>query len=93
MANGSSHEGPARADRLREKLGSNKHMRLAALDEARQRGELPSYNDDSQSEITVNRMGVGAKLGLPRPARIALGFGLAFLLCCLGVAVIITVWR
>lgn len=93
MANGSHKPGPARADRLREELSSNRHMRLAAIDEARTRGELPNYNDDAASEITVNRQGVGAKLGLPRPARIAIGIGLAFLLCCLGVAVIITVWR
>lgn len=93
MANGSHKPGPARADRLREAMSSSKHMRMAAMDEARARGELPSYNDDSPSEITVNRSGVGARLGLPRPARIALGFGLSFLLCCLGLAVIITVWH
>ncbi len=92
MANGSSHEGPARADRLREQFAKNNRMRLAAIDEARTRGELPSYNDDSQSELSVTRNGVISKLGLPRPARIALGLGLTFLLCCLGVAVIITVW-
>lgn len=64
-----------------------------AIDETRERGELPSYNDDSPSEITVNRSGLGAKLGLPRMARMAIGFGLGFLFVCCGVWLVLRAWK
>lgn len=62
------------------------------VDEERARGELPSYNDDQPSEITVNKSGIGAKLGLPRLARQAIGIGLGFLLICCGVAIVAHFW-
>jgi hypothetical protein len=65
-----------------------KHDRFlqGAIDEERARGELPSYNDDSAADITVNKTGIAAKLGLPRFARQAIGFGFAVLIAALGIA-------
>ena len=84
MPSGDNREGPARADRIREEMRSRENYLQRVIDEERERGQLPSYNDDSPSEITVNRQGLGARLGLPRLARqvigIAIGIGLASLL-------------
>lgn len=80
MASGDSREGSARADRIREEMRSHGRYLQRVVDEERERGELPSYNDDSPSEITVNsKLGnMGAKLGLPRTARMVIGI-------CIGV--------
>ena len=92
MANGSSHEGPARGDRIRE-IG-HKHDRLLQkeIDAARSRDELPSYNDDGESEITGNWKQVNAKIPLPRSARIAIGFGLAALLFAGAIVAVLRAW-
>lgn len=60
MANGSHKEGPAYADRLREKYG--KHLRATerAIQEER---KLEPYREDmdSVSEVTLGKEGVRAK--------------------------------
>lgn len=97
MASGDNREGPARADRVREEMRVHGRYLQRMVDEERARGELPSYNDDSPSEITVNRQGLGAKLGLPRFARqvigIAIGVGLASLLIAGAVVAVLRAWR
>ena len=80
MANGSSHEGPARADRLREKYERMHRRAQGKLDAVPISRELPAYREeqDSNSEVTVGigeRVKVGAKGIPPR----ALGFAIAVL--------------
>ncbi len=77
MANGSHHEGPARADRLREKYARMHKRTQAKLDAVR---ELPPYREEmeSNSEVTVGigeKVKVGAK-GIPPKA---LGFAIGVL--------------
>ncbi len=61
MANGSGHEGPARADRYREKYAKMFRRTQRKLDAVPIHRELPMYREtaDSNSEITV---GYGEKL-------------------------------
>lgn len=80
MANGSSHEGPARADRLREKYERMHRRAQTKLDVVPINRELPAYREemDSHSEVTVGigeRVKVGAKGIPPR----ALGFAIGVL--------------
>jgi len=75
MANGSHKAGPAQADRLREEGVKRGRWLQQAIDNIPET-ELSPY-DDSPAEITGSFQGVGAKLGLPRPARMALGIALA----------------
>jgi len=60
MANGSSHEGPARADRYREKYERMFRRTQAELDAVR---ELAPYREemDSVSEVTLGKEGLKAK--------------------------------
>jgi hypothetical protein len=92
VANGSGHEGPARADRIRNE--SDKHARhlQRMVDEERARGELPSYTDEGDTELTANRHGLRIKSTFPRIARIIVGAGLAFFLVCCGVALVAHFW-
>lgn len=55
MANGSSHEGPARADRYREKYERMFRRTQSKLDKVPISRELPAYREDmdSVSEVTV----------------------------------------
>ena len=96
MANGSSREGPARGDRIREIGHKHDRMLQKEVDAARERDELPSYNDDGESEITGNWKQVNAKLPLPRQARmvigVGLGIGLTALLLALAVVAVLNVW-
>lgn len=66
MANGSSHEGPARADRYREKYERMFRRTQKKLDQVPLNRELPAYREDmdSVSEVTVERLGIRAK-GIP----------------------------
>ena len=86
MASGDNREGGARADRVREEQRAHGRYLQRVIDEERARGELPSYNDDAPSEITVNRQGLGAKLGLPRAARMVIGIGAGIGIAALMVA-------
>lgn len=84
MANGSSFEGPARADRLREKYARMHKRTQDKLDAAR---ELSPYREeqDSVSEVTVGigeRVKVGAK-GIP-----PLALGAALVVLALAAAVV-----
>lgn len=72
MANGSHHEGPARADRLREKYARLHKRAQAKLDRVPISRDLPAYREemDSVSEVTVGfgeKLKVGAK-GIPGKA-------------------------
>ncbi len=72
MANGSHHEGPARADRLREKYARMHKRSQSKLDLVPLHRELPAYREDmdSNSEVTVGigeKVKVGAK-GIPPKA-------------------------
>ncbi len=60
MANGSSHEGPARADRYREKYERMFRRTQSKLDAVR---ELAPYREemDSVSEVTLGKEGLRAK--------------------------------
>jgi len=60
LANGSSFEGPARADRLREKYARMHKRTQDKLDAAR---ELAPYREemDSVSEVTLGKDGLRAK--------------------------------
>lgn len=69
MANGSSHEGPARGDRYRDKYARMHKRTQAKLDKVPISRDLPAYREemDSHSEVTVGigeRVKVGAK-GIP----------------------------
>ncbi len=80
MANGSHHEGPARADRLREKYARMHKRSQSKLDLVPLHRELPAYREDmdSNSEVTVGfgeKLKVGAK-GIPPKA---LGFAIGVL--------------
>ncbi len=80
MANGSHHEGPARADRLREKYARMHKRSQSKLDLVPLHRELPAYREDmdSNSEVTVGigeKVKVGAK-GIPPKA---LGFAIGVL--------------
>ncbi len=86
MANGSSHEGPARADRLREQFSRNQRMRQTALATQSENRDLPSYRE-SDSEITANTSGLHAK-GIPRFAWWMIGAGIALFLACVGIAIV-----
>lgn len=68
MANGSGSDGPATADRMREKYAKYNRMTQRALDEARQpvgagvepyREEMDSV---TETELTVGKDGVTTKL-------------------------------
>lgn len=88
MANGSSHEGPARGDRYREKYARNFRRTQAKLDKIPISRDLPAYREemDSVSEITV---GIGERVKVsakgPVPAR---ALGAVLLILALAVAVI-----
>ena len=80
MGNGSHREGPARADRLREKYARLHKRAQAKLDRVPISRDLPAYREemDSVSEVTVGfgeKVKVGAK-GIPPKA---LGFALGVL--------------
>ncbi len=82
MANGSSHEGPARADRLREKYAKHSRLTQRAID------ELPPYRAEMDSEITVNTKGLQAK-GVP-----GWMLGAAIIILAFAAAVVIVMrWR
>lgn len=74
--------------RIRDDGAKHDRTLQRAIDEERARGELPSYNDDGPSEITAtSKLGtLSTKLGLPRAARMAIGFGFAVLIGALGIA-------
>lgn len=68
MANGSRKEGPAHADRLREKYAKHKRLTQKALDDARNPvsshppGPEPYREEmDSVSEVTLGREGIKVK--------------------------------
>lgn len=63
MANGSSHEGPARGDRIREKYASMFRRTQAELDKVPLPRDLPAYREDmdSVSEVTLGKEGLKAK--------------------------------
>jgi hypothetical protein len=96
VPSGSGSEGPARHDRVRE-IGAKYERELQrAIDEDRAHGRLPSYSDDEPSEITVNRGGIAAKLGLPRPARmvigVAIGVGIGALMIAAAIVAVLRFW-
>lgn len=87
VANGSSHEGPARADRLREKYAKHQRQTQRAFD------ALPPYtadDDSSPAEVTGSWQGITAKLGMPRWTRAVLGVSLSLGLLALLLAL---AWR
>ncbi len=73
MGNGSHKEGPARADRLREKYAKHNRMTQRALDEARRPvSSLPPPGSepyraemDSVSEVTLGKEGIKVKSRAP----------------------------
>jgi hypothetical protein len=72
LANGSHREGPARADRLREKYARLHKRAQAKLDRVPISRDLPAYREemDSVSEVSVGfgeKVKVGAK-GIPGKA-------------------------
>lgn len=84
MANGSHHEGPARADRLREKYARMHKRTQAKLDKVPIARDLPAYREemDSVSEVTVEKLGIRAK-GIPGKA-----LGAALIILALAAAVV-----
>ncbi len=89
MGNGSHREGPANADRLREKYAKHNRMTQRALDDARVpvsshppgAGVEPYRAEmDSVSEVTVGREGVKIKARSPWVTVVLAAFALvAFL--------------
>lgn len=72
MANGSHREGPANADRLREKYAKHNRLTQRALDDARvpvsshPPGSEPYREEmDSISEVTVGKEGIKVKARSP----------------------------
>lgn len=93
MGNGSHKLGPALADRVREAGAKHQRMLQHAIDEERARN-LPPYRDEMDSEVTANIRGITARLGLPRPARLAIGIALAIVIAAFGIgAVVVAVLR
>ena len=86
MANGSHREGPAAADRIREKHAKHARALQRALDE-----ELPPYRAEMESEdsTVTGPGGITAKLPIPRAGRMAIGFGLGVLFICVGIAIVL----
>lgn len=84
MANGSGHEGPARADRYREKYERMFRRTQKKLDQVPLSRELPAYREDmdSVSEVTVERLGIRAK-GIPGKA-----LGAALVILAIGAVVV-----
>lgn len=83
MPNGNK-PGPATAERIREQGAKHGRLLQKAIDQAR--GEMVSDWDES-SEVKAGP--VHARLGLPRPARMAIGFALAFLIITLGATLVL----
>ncbi len=68
MANGSSHEGPARGDRTREKYEPMFRRTQQALDRVPIAADLPAAREEMDSgEIDLAKLGVKAK-GIPSKA-------------------------
>jgi hypothetical protein len=87
VANGSSHEGPARGDRYREKYARKHRRTQAKLDKVPLSRELPAYREEmeSNSEVTVGfgeKLKVGAK-GIPSKA-----LGAALVILAIGAVVV-----
>jgi hypothetical protein len=96
LASGGDSSGDAKRDRVLEEGGKYDRYLQRAIDEDRAQGRLPSYSDDEPSEITVNRGGIAAKLGLPRPARmvigIAIGVGIGALMIAAAIVAVLRFW-
>ena len=84
MANGSSHEGPARADRYREKYERMFRRTQSKLDAVR---ELAPYREemDSVSEVTV---GIGDKHKVTAKGIPPLALGAAIVVIALAAAAV-----
>ena len=103
MANGTVDEKVARADRIREQSAfeqkrAEQNRRgtqnaLAALKESVKPGTEPYRVEMDSVDSTVTAPWVTAKLPLPRMARMAIGFGLGFLLVCCGVWLLLRAWK
>lgn len=90
MANGTTRESLARADRMRERHEQDQKATRNALTNMRcARGErdLPSYRE-SDSEITANTQGLHAR-GIPRFAWWMLGLGIMIFISAAGVALVV----
>jgi hypothetical protein len=93
LANGSGHEGPARADRYREKYARMHKRTQAKLDKVPISRDLPAYREEmeSNSEVTVGfgeKLKVGAK-GIPSKA---LGAALIILAVAAAIVAVLRAW-
>ena len=98
MANGTSDEKLARADRIKEQSDkaqkqAEQHRRgtanaIAALREATAR-ELPPYRAEMDSSSELTAPGITAKMPLPERARLAIGYALAVVLVATGIGGVI----
>ncbi len=91
MANGTTHQAIARADRMRERQEQDQKATRNALNNMRQTAgqgrELPAYRE-SDSEITANAQGLHAR-GIPRFAWWMLGLGIMIFIAAAGVALVV----
>jgi hypothetical protein len=100
MANGTTDEKIARAERLREQstkaqfvAEQNRRGTQNAIANLR-RSRLPSYNDtDEVSEVTANVRGIHARTSLPRAGRLALAIGMTVLLLAFAVHIVVKDFR
>lgn len=101
MANGTTDEKLAKADRIREKSAKAQHKadqnRKAtqnAIAELR-RSQLQPYRAEMESEdsTVTGPGGITAKLPIPRAGRLAIGIGLGVLFICVGAAIVLRAWR
>lgn len=98
MANGTSDEKLARADRIKEQSvkaqkRAEQHQKATANAIAAIRNrELPAYRDSMDSgEVTANTSGLHLK-GIPRESWKWIALASAFFIACLGLAVVRALW-
>ena len=88
MGNGSRKDGPAIADRRRDKYAAYQRATQRELDKLPAPGS-ERYREEMDSHSSIEAPGVKAALALPRYARMAIGFALALVLLATGVGAVI----
>lgn len=95
MANGTTKESIARADRMRERQEQDQRATRNALEQLRRTapGSQPYREEmDSVSEITAGTDGLKAK-GIPREGWKVISWGIALSIVLIAASLVILAWR
>lgn len=95
MANGTTKESIARADRMRERQEQDQRATRNALEQLRRTapGAQPYREEmDSVSEVTAGPQGISAR-GIPREAWKWIGVGIALSIVLIAASLVILAWR